>query len=146
VVVLIEKTLFQKYLDIIFNNMGSLYSPMEWLEVDLALSKTEIIILLLLNREQNLKVSDISKRMNMPLSSTTLIVDRLEQKELVERIRSSEDRRVVLVKLTRAGEELCLEIFSKVELMFKNIVDRITANLTQEEVEFLQRIIAKITG
>lgn len=145
-VVLIEKTLFQKYLDIIFNNMGSLYSPMEWLEVDLALSKTEIIILLLLNREQNLKVSDISKRMNMPLSSTTLIVDRLEQKELVERIRSSEDRRVVLVKLTRAGEELCLEIFSKVELMFKNIVDRITANLTQEEVEFLQRIIAKITG
>ncbi|MBF7082872.1 MarR family transcriptional regulator [Desulfallas sp. Bu1-1] len=144
--VLIEKTLFQKYLDIILNNMGSLYSPMEWLEVDLALSKTEIIILLLLNREQNLKISDISKRMNMPLSSTTLIIDRLEQKELVERIRSSEDRRVVLVKLTRAGEELCWEIFSKVELMFKNIVDRITANLTQEEVEFLQRIIAKITG
>lgn len=143
-VVIIEKTLFQKYLDFVFNNMGSVYSPMEWLEVDLSLSKTEIIILLLLEKKINLKVSDISKQLSIPLSTTTSIIDRMEQKTFVERTRSQEDRRVVMVGLTKEGHELCKDILSKFEVMFKNIVSRLTANLNDEEIEFLKKTIAKV--
>ncbi|AGL03043.1 MarR family winged helix-turn-helix transcriptional regulator [Desulfoscipio gibsoniae] len=139
-----EKTIFHKYLEFTFNNLGSLYSPMEWLEVDLALSKTEIIILLLLDRASQLKVSDISRQLNMPLSTTTSIIDRLEQKQLVERTRSMKDRRVVIVRLTEKGDGLCRDIMVKFEMMFKNILAKLTKNLSAEEMEFLKRIIAKI--
>lgn len=36
----------------------------------------------------------------------TLVIDNLEKKNLVKRTRSTEDRRMVVVSLTRAGEEL----------------------------------------
>jgi MarR family 2-MHQ and catechol resistance regulon transcriptional repressor len=36
----------------------------------------------------------------------TLVIDNLEKKNLVKRTRSTEDRRMVMVSLTRAGEEL----------------------------------------
>jgi MarR family 2-MHQ and catechol resistance regulon transcriptional repressor len=36
----------------------------------------------------------------------TLVIDNLEKKNLVKRTRSTEDRRMVMVSLTRAGKEL----------------------------------------
>lgn len=142
-VVPIEGSFFQQYLDFIINNSGNLYSPMEWLEVDLALSKTEIIILLTLQKKE-LKVSDIGKRLALPLSTTTSIIDRLEQKKLVQRVRSNEDRRVVQVELTASGKVLTEEIINKMEMMMQKMVEKLTANLSAEEIKFLKKIFQKI--
>ncbi|MFZ5943083.1 MAG: MarR family winged helix-turn-helix transcriptional regulator [Bacillota bacterium] len=143
--VLIEKQFFEKYMDYLLTNTGNLYNPIDWLEVDMTLSKTEIFILLILLREKELKVSDISKRLNLPFSTTTSIVDRLEQKNLVERLRSKEDRRVVMVSLSQKGKDLAQGTMIKLESMMKHLVAKVTANLTEEEMEFLKKIFLKIT-
>jgi len=54
------------------------------------------------------RMSDLAERTLTSQASLTGIVDRLEERGLVERVRSIEDRRVVAVSLTEAGTaELC---------------------------------------
>lgn len=127
-------------------NLAGLFSPMEWLKIDLELSKTEIMVLIVLYREQELRVSDIARRLTIPLSTTTSIIDRLERKKLVQRIRSNEDRRVVKIKLTGQGEKLYLQLVDTMEKMFSGLVEKITRDLTDEEIKFLEKIINKIAG
>lgn len=136
---------FKEYMNFVFGSFSGLVSPVDWLEMDMTMSKTEIFILLLLDREQGLKISDIGKRLGMPLSTTTSIIDRLEQKKLVERIRSTGDRRVVIVELSEGGKRMCREIAEKVEKMLQGMWQRVASKLTAEEIELLKQIFYKIT-
>jgi MarR family transcriptional regulator, organic hydroperoxide resistance regulator len=52
------------------------------------------------------KVSDIAKRMYVHPATVVGILDRLESRRLVQRIRSTDDRRVVKVILTEDGKKL----------------------------------------
>jgi len=52
------------------------------------------------------KVSDIAKRMYVHPATVVGILDRLESRKLVQRIRSKDDRRVVKVTLTEDGKKL----------------------------------------
>jgi len=53
-----------------------------------------------------LSPSQIAKHVMVNSSTVTGIIDRLENKDLVKRLRISPDRRVVTVELTKAGEAL----------------------------------------
>lgn len=53
-----------------------------------------------------LRVSDLAQRLYLHNATVVGILDRLEAQELVQRIRSQEDRRVVMVSLTAQGKEL----------------------------------------
>lgn len=61
--------------------------------------------LLMLKRMQPCKMGDISCGTKVSHASLTSMVDRLEEEGAVERVFSKEDRRVILLKLTKAGEE-----------------------------------------
>ena len=51
-------------------------------------------------------VSEIAARMHLHPATVVGILDRLEIRGLVQRVRSQEDRRVVRVELTTSGEDL----------------------------------------
>jgi DNA-binding MarR family transcriptional regulator len=53
-----------------------------------------------------LRVSDLARKMYLHPTTVVGILDRLEKRQLVIRIRSSEDRRVVDVALTEEGRQL----------------------------------------
>jgi DNA-binding MarR family transcriptional regulator len=48
---------------------------------------------------------ELAREMDIDTGAITRMVDRLEAKGLIERARSDEDRRVVHLRLTKAGEE-----------------------------------------
>ena len=52
-----------------------------------------------------IKVSDIARKMYLHPATVVGIIDRLETRGLVERIRSKTDRRVVEVRLTELGKD-----------------------------------------
>ncbi|MCL7959857.1 MAG: MarR family transcriptional regulator [marine benthic group bacterium] len=72
------------------------------------LTQTQFNVLRILYRAGNSGVScqDVSDGLISRDPDVTGLVDRLEQKGLVERVRDPEDRRRVLVFLTAAGAEL----------------------------------------
>lgn len=70
--------------------------------------RSEMAILAILESRRGkggLMVTEISKLLNLPPSAVTPVVGGLEEKGLVMRQNSSEDRRIVLVAPTTAGSE-----------------------------------------
>ncbi len=76
-------------------------------------------------------VAELARWLNVDAGAMTRLLDRLERKGLVKRVRSTEDRRVVQVELTPAGATAIVEVpavlaevmnahlagFSKIECM-----------------------------
>ncbi|WP_202708574.1 MarR family transcriptional regulator [Sporosalibacterium faouarense] len=63
----------------------------------------QITLLQLLSRYNRLKVCEISEMMSIKDSTTSRIIDRLEDGKLVTRLRSKDDKRVVFIELTKEG-------------------------------------------
>ena len=69
-------------------------------------SAAQVNCLLALYENGPLPPSQIAKYMMVNSSTVTGIIDRLEQKGLVERMRISQDRRVITIQLTETGKRL----------------------------------------
>src|SRR6478672_5349052 len=82
---------------------------------------------------------EIAARMITRVPDITRLVDRLEAAGLVERARTSEDRRVVLVKITRKG----LEAIAPLDEPLAEIHKRQMGHMTRKELEDLSRLLVK---
>ncbi|MBN1103745.1 MAG: MarR family transcriptional regulator [Deltaproteobacteria bacterium] len=69
-------------------------------------SAPQLSCLLALYEHGPLPPSHIAKTIMVESSTVTGVIDRLEQKGLVERSRTSPDRRVIIVSLTEKGTDL----------------------------------------
>ncbi|PLX67113.1 MAG: MarR family transcriptional regulator [Denitrovibrio sp.] len=65
------------------------------------------------NEEMNL--SQLTKGVNLNNSAVTGIIDRLESKGFVKRIKKGTDRRTIYLELTEAGQEYVLLLFKILE-------------------------------
>jgi MarR family transcriptional regulator, organic hydroperoxide resistance regulator len=86
-------------------------------------------------------MGDIAKRVNLSLSSVTLIIEKLVKGKLVNRIRSETDRRIVYAELTLEGEKIY-----QIQIEHLNLVSHKMLSLlsTKEQAEFLA-ILQKLT-
>jgi DNA-binding MarR family transcriptional regulator len=57
-----------------------------------------------LRQSKRMPVAELARQLNMDAGATTRLLDRLEKKGLCKRVRSTEDRRVVMLELTPEGE------------------------------------------
>lgn len=84
-----------------------------------------------------LKVNTVKERMIEKSPNTTRLMDKLCDKNLIERIRCENDRRVVYITITDKGKELLKKI--NIE-SFNNQMK----NITQDEARLLNTILDKI--
>jgi DNA-binding MarR family transcriptional regulator len=70
------------------------------------LTATQLLCLRLLKEHEALSAGSLAKALSLSPQTATGLVDRLEARELVERVRSTSDRRCVLVSLSDAGSAL----------------------------------------
>jgi MarR family 2-MHQ and catechol resistance regulon transcriptional repressor len=87
-----------------------------------------------------LTIGDVSRKMLVTGGCVTVILDNLEKESLVERTRSTEDRRVIKVKLTGKGERLFKEIFGK----HAEHVTELASVLTEQEQIQLSNLLKKL--
>ena len=69
----------------------------------------------------------------------TFRLDRMEEQNLIERVRSKEDRRVVYAQITEHGKKLIDEVISKHLETQRNML----SGLTAEEIEQLALLLKK---
>lgn len=74
-------------------------------------------------------------------ANVTTVIDNLEKRKLVERVRSETDRRYITVNLTESGKELIAQIFPD----HAKIIARCFGSLSKEQKETLGDI-CKILG
>jgi MarR family 2-MHQ and catechol resistance regulon transcriptional repressor len=85
-------------------------------------------------------IGDASKKMLVTGGCMTVIIDNLERDGLVERVRSTEDRRVIKVRLTPKGEDLFKGVFSQ----HAQVVERLASVLTTDEQTQLSHLLKKL--
>lgn len=90
-------------------------------------------ILQLLYVKGSLSPVQLSRYLYVTPSNITGIIDRLEQKNLVTRIRQTGDRRVTLIALTKTGEKLSHKL---PEILEEQLVAGLSA-LTPERLDLL---------
>lgn len=120
----VENTIFS-YID----EMKTLFSPDKYSDIFLEYTKNELLALLFLYRYNDANMTQIAEYINAPLNTATGVITRLEKKQMVERIRSTEDRRIVLIKLTNKAKE----ILEKEKNLMVNYGVKIFTLLTDEE-------------
>lgn len=102
----------KKNLDIISSHFHLIISS----RAGILLSLQEMKVIKFLGETESCIMREISEHFNVALSTTTNVVDKLEEKGFVRRERIEEDRRIVKVFLTPAGQKIfqqCLEDFLK---------------------------------
>ncbi|MEX3746620.1 MULTISPECIES: MarR family transcriptional regulator [Lysinibacillus] len=78
-----------------------------------SLSQNQLILLLQLKINDGMKATEIADFFSVTPGAVTSMCDKLEKIDLVQRIRESEDRRVVKMVLTNNGALKVQEIFLK---------------------------------
>jgi DNA-binding MarR family transcriptional regulator len=73
-----------------------------------------------------MKVSDLSEKLGLSNSTVSGIVDRLEKQDLVERVRSEEDRRVVYVCLSDKFRRDVHGHYKEIERGFEEMMSKAT--------------------
>lgn len=104
-------------------------------------SAPQLISLLALYDNGPMPPSQIAKYIMVNSSTVTGIMDRLEQKGLVERSRVSLDRRVITIALTEKGQELAKNAPPPIQ---KKIVDGLK-KLPPHETEQIIQALTKLT-
>ena len=84
-------------------SVTNLYTP--WLK-PLGLTYTQYIVLLVLWEHDGISVSEIGEKLMLDNGTLSPLLKKMEQAGWVERHRSTEDDRVVIITLTEAGRAL----------------------------------------
>lgn len=87
------------------------------------ISYAQFFLLGYLAKEDYLTMTDISKKMGHSTAAATGLVDRLEKLGYVQRLHAAEDRRKVMVQITRKGLELVTRLR---DVIASNISDAMT--------------------
>lgn len=107
----------KKIMDIIKGNVEREYGEMH-------LTGTQGMLMGTLVHFGKMKISDLSENMGLSNSTVSVITDRLVKQGLIDRTRSSEDRRVVYVSVTSKFKEKVKRHFEEIEKRFGNAVNR----------------------
>ncbi|TVP85831.1 MAG: MarR family transcriptional regulator [Alkalicoccus sp.] len=94
----------------------------------------QFIALQWLHEFGDMTIGELSGKMHLACSTTTDLIDRMEKNELVERVKDTNDRRVVRIHLLDKGKTIIKEVIQQRQLYLKDVLQ----GFTTENVDFLE--------
>ncbi|MDX2016157.1 MAG: MarR family transcriptional regulator [Planctomycetota bacterium] len=102
-------------------------------------SSTYNILRILRGRGEAMPCSKLGEQLVARVPDTTRLIDRLEKLGLAKRERSPDDRRVVLVRITRAG----LDVLAKLDEPLRDLHRKQFAHLTPAQIDKLNALLVQ---
>ena len=102
----------------------------------------KVYVLELLDTDKKITMNELSRGMNLDSSAVSTLVSRMEKNSLVKRTHGTQDRRTVFVQLTKQGNELK----EKMRAKFGSLTENIEADISEEEIATLKRIVSKLAN
>src|SRR6478672_5832935 len=93
--------------------------------VKAGISMTHLHILWLLEHHGDITMSRLADLLDVSFSNATGLIDRMEERGLVERVRVPEDRRVVLVRASAGGDRVREEIEALKHDQIRSVLGRL---------------------
>lgn len=97
----------------------------------LGISMAQLHLLNSIQRRGEMTMSQLAEMLDISLSNATGLVDRIEERGFLERVRVPEDRRVVLIRITPAGTRMLEEADALTDEILRSVLGRLhTGQLT----------------
>jgi len=106
------------------------------------LTHQQFSILVILSQLKCQTAADLARETCGDTGAITRMLDRLEAKDMIRRVRSIEDRRVVNIELTSAGMQ-CAE---KMPVVAINVINRHLEGFNQQELENMKVFLRRLLG
>jgi DNA-binding MarR family transcriptional regulator len=107
---------------------------------ELGITSQQGSILFMVASGKCLLAAELAREYGIDASAVTRLVDRLEKRGLLTRVRSNEDRRVVRLALTPEGHAIA----AKMPAIFNGVLDSLLGGFTPEEVGFLKSMLRRV--
>ena len=104
------------------------------------LTITEVHTIVAVGLHERNPMNVVAARLGVTLATLTTAVAKLVRKGFIERSRFEDDRRVVLVSLTKKGRQ----VLRAHNLFHHQMIDEALADLTEEEERVLAEALAKV--
>ncbi|MBR5421942.1 MAG: MarR family transcriptional regulator [Lachnospiraceae bacterium] len=137
----VSKATFQTIIEYI-DEVKELLSSEIWENVFLSSSKNEVLVFWLLYQKEEVNMTEIAAYIHVPLNTATGMVGRMEKKGLIERTRSGEDKRVVLIRFSPKG----IQQFRSLVREMVRYGTRIFSELTEDEIKLFFKMSEKLKG
>jgi DNA-binding MarR family transcriptional regulator len=108
--------------------------------IKLGVSMTQVHVLSMLQRHGDVPMSRLADLIDVSLSNATGLIDRMEERGYVERVRVPDDRRVVIVRMTDEGRRVMDDMESLREHTFRTVLDR----LSEEQLRGIDQATADL--
>ena len=108
--------------------------------VRLGISMSQMHVMHLLERHGELTMTHLAETLDVSLSAATGLVDRVEERGFVERIRVPNDRRIVIVRITRAGHQM----LEDAEILRTEIIERVLDELDEAQLAGVAAAVADL--
>jgi len=110
------------------------------------ISTAQMIMLISIHDHGQCKIKTLAKERGISPPTATGLLDRLVRAGYVKRGSDSEDRRVVMVSLTKKGENAAQDFLRTVRNRWKNILIHLTSKEQHQYLTIVKKIVAILSG
>lgn len=103
-------------------------------------TQSQILVMRVLNYYGDMKVSDISRELDLSNSTVSGIIDRLVEKKIVQRKRSEKDRRVVMISLAEEYRQPVKRRLNAVAQKMRKALSTITEEDLDSVIQGLEKL------
>ncbi len=89
---------------------------------DFPITPPQFVALQWLKEHGDMTIGDLSAKMYLANSTTTDLIDRMEKTDLVQRVRSTSDRRVVHIHLLDKGKQIIEQVIHARQQYLQNVI------------------------
>jgi len=107
---------------------------------ELNLTYPQYLVMLVLWEQDEVSVNHITKRLMLNTNTVSPLLKRMEQQKLIERSRSKEDERTVIISLTEKGKAMKNQAVDIPQSLLSSVSSE---NMSAEEVHLLKNTLCK---
>jgi len=104
------------------------------------ITQTQIFTIMTLSEQSPVRLSQLSKKLQISAPTVTGIVDRLEKSGFVKRIPDNKDRRVINVDLTAEGRHIAKKLKITLKRKWKRLLSKLPPHDQNNYVGILRKI------
>ncbi|HAE91324.1 MarR family transcriptional regulator, 2-MHQ and catechol-resistance regulon repressor [Tissierella praeacuta DSM 18095] len=107
---------------------------------DLSNTKFNVLVILYKGCTEEMYMSKIGERMLLSNANITGLIDRLEEQSLVKRVRSKEDRRKIVIKITEKGINSVEKVMEDYIKWSKKLMEVLTVEENNQLIKLLKTL------
>lgn len=121
--------------EVLFNSLRSVHKFEIAKVARFGLNYEAIFLLQFLRRHSPAKMAEIADEMNIPISTATRMVDRIEARGLISRKKDRKDKRIMLVSLKSKGEKIVRDVEDHTFEIISNNLDEFNEDQIRSVIE-----------